>query len=61
MIVTSIQNVYSLTPIYTEQQVYKQQLDPKTLKQSIEFVTYRVYNRLGQIEASHRPNIDLEA
>ena len=61
MITTSIQNVYSVTPVYTEQRVYVQQLDPKTLKETTEFITYRVYTRSGQIEENQRPTVDIRA
>ena len=61
MIVESIQRVYSLTPLYTQQEVIKTTVDPKTLKEYQEFITYRIYNSAGQVEEAHRPKIDLQA
>ena len=61
MIVESIQRVYSLTPLYTQQEVIKTTVDPKTLKEYQEFITYRIYNAQGQVEEAHRPKIDLQA
>jgi hypothetical protein len=61
MIVESIQNVYSVTPAYTEQTVYKTSIDPKTLKEYQEIVTYKVYNRQGQIEESYQPKVNIQA
>jgi hypothetical protein len=61
MIVESIQNVYSLTPLYTEQTVYKTSIDAKTHKEYQEIISYKVYNRRAEIEESHKPQIDLRA
>lgn len=61
MIVESIQRLYSLTPLYSEQQVIKTSIDPKTLKEYQEFVVYRIYNSSGQIEESYRPKVDQRA
>ena len=61
MHVTSIQNTYSITPLYTEQEVKRTLVDEKTRKETIEFIVYRVYNRLGQLEENHQPRIDLRA
>jgi hypothetical protein len=61
MIVESIQRVFALTPSYSEQTVYKNTLDPKTLKEYQEIITYRVYNRQGQIEESYEPKVDQRA
>jgi hypothetical protein len=61
MIVESIQRVFALTPAYSEQTVYKNTVDPKTLKEYQEFVTYKIYNRQGQIEESYQPKIDQRA
>ena len=61
MIVESIQRLYSLTPLYTQQDVIKTSIDPKTLKEYQEFISYRVYNSQGLVEESHKPKIDLRA
>lgn len=61
MIVESIQRIFSVTPLYTEQTVYKNTVDPKTLKEYQEIVTWRVYNSLGQIEESYQPKINTQA
>jgi len=61
MIVESIQSVYSITPLYSQQEVIKTTVDPKTLKEYQEFITYKVYNRQGHVEESHQPKIDLRA
>jgi hypothetical protein len=61
MIVESIQNVYSVTPAYTEQTVYKTSIDPKTLKEYQEIITYKVYNRQGEIEETRQPRVDVRA
>lgn len=61
MIVESIQNIYSLTPLYTQQTVYTTSVDPKTLKEYQEIISYRIYNRQGQLEESYQPKIDLRA
>jgi hypothetical protein len=60
MIVESIQRVYSITPLYTEQRVYKTSVDPKTNKEYSEIVTYRIYNSQGQLEESHRPKVNVQ-
>jgi hypothetical protein len=61
MIVESIQSVYTITPLYSQQEVIKTMLDPKTDKTYQEFVTYKIYNSLGQEETSYRPKIDVQA
>ena len=61
MTVESIQRVYSVTPLYTQQEVIKTSLDPKTQKEYREFITYRIYNPAGQVEESYQPKIDLQA
>jgi len=61
MTVESIQRVYSVTPLYTEQEVIKTTTDPKTDKEYREFITYRTYNRAGEIEEAYRPKVDLQA
>ena len=61
MHVTSIQNIYSITPLYTEQEVRRTLVDSKTHKETIEFIIYRVYNRLGQLEENRPQQIDLQA
>jgi len=61
MIVESIQNVYLTTPLLTEQRVYKTSVDPKTLKEYQEIITYRVYNRQGQIEEHYEPKVNTRA
>jgi hypothetical protein len=61
MIVESIQNIYSITPLYTQQTVYTNSIDPKTLKEYQEITTYKVYNRRGEIEESYQPKIDQRA
>ena len=61
MIVESIQRVFALTPLYSEQTVYKNTVDPKTLKEYQEIVTYKIYNRQGQIEESYQPKVNIQA
>lgn len=61
MIVESIQRVYSVTPLYTEQLVVKNSIDPKTLKEYQEFISYRVYNAQGLVEENHKPQVDVRA
>ena len=61
MMVTSIQTVYSLTPLYTQQEVYRTLVDEKTHKAIQEIITYRTYNRRAEIEENHQPRIDLRA
>ena len=61
MIVESIQRVYSITPLYTEQLVVKTSTDPKTDKIYQEFIAYRVYNSQGIVEEAYKPQIDLRA
>jgi hypothetical protein len=61
MIVESIQRVFALTPSYAEQTVYKNMIDPKTHKEYQEIITYKIYNRQGQIEESYQPKVDLRA
>ena len=61
MTVESIQRVYSITPLYTQQEVIKTSTDPKTQKEYREFITYRIYNRLGQLEENKPTQIDLQA
>lgn len=61
MIVESIQRLYSLTPLYSEQQVIKTIIDPKSLKEYQEFIVYRIYTSAGQIEESYRPKVDQRA
>lgn len=61
MTVESIQRVYSLTPLYTQQEVIKTTTDPKTHKEYREFIVYRIYNRLGQLEENQPNQIDLRA
>lgn len=61
MTVESIQRVYSVTPLYTEQEVIKTTTDAKTQKEYREFIVYRIYNRLGQIEENRPNQIDLRA
>ena len=58
MIVESVQRVYSLTPLYSEQRVFTTSVDPKTNKEYHEIVTYRVYNSQGQLEESRQSKID---
>jgi hypothetical protein len=59
--VDSIQRVYSVTPLYTQQEVIKTSTDPKTQKEYREFITYRIYNRQGQLEENKPQQIDLRA
>ena len=61
MIVESIQRVFAVTPLYTEQTVAKTLRNPETDKTTREFIVYRVYNRLGQIEQNQQNQIDLRA
>jgi len=61
MIVESIQRVWSITPLYTQQEVVKTATDPKTLKEYQEFITYRIYNSQGLIEENKPHQIDLRA
>ena len=61
MIVESIQSVYTITPLYSQQEVIKTTVDPKTLKEYQEFITYKIYNSAGQVEEAHQPKIDLQA
>ena len=61
MTVESIQRVYSLTPLYTQQEVIRTVTDPKTDKEYREFITYRIYNRQGQLEENKPNQIDLQA
>ena len=61
MTVESIQRVYSITPLYTQQEVIKTTTDPKTDKEYREFIVYRVYNPAGQIEERYQPKVDLQA
>ena len=61
MIVESIQRVYSVTPLYTQQEVIKTAVDPKTDKTYQEFITYKIYNSAGQVEEAQQPKIDLQA
>jgi hypothetical protein len=61
MIVESIQSIFSVTPLYTQQEVIKMSKDPKTHKEYQEFITYRIYNRAGQIEENSIPKVDLRA
>jgi ribosomal protein S10 len=61
MTVESVQRVFSVTPLYTQQEVIKTATDPKTQKEYREFIVYRIYNRLGQIEENQQPKIDLQA
>jgi hypothetical protein len=61
MTVESIQRVYSITPLYTQQEVIKTSSDPKTDKEYREFITYRIYNAQGIVEESQKPQIDLRA
>jgi uncharacterized protein YsxB (DUF464 family) len=61
MIVESIQRVFALTPLFTEQEIYKTVRDPKTLKEYTEIITWRVYNQWAQVEESYQPKIDLRA
>ena len=61
MTVESIQRVYSITPLYTQQEVIKTSSDPKTGKEYREFIVYRIYNQAGEIEESYQPKVDLQA
>ena len=61
MTVDSIQRVYSVTPLYTQQEVIKTTTDPKTDKEYREFIVYRIYNRAGLIEENKPNQIDLRA
>ena len=61
MIVESIQRVYSVTPLYTQQEVIKMSIDPATNKTYQEFITYRIYNAQGILEENSVPKIDLRA
>ena len=61
MTVESIQRVYSVTPLYTQQEVIKTTTDPKTDKEYREFIVYRIYNSAGQVEESYQPKVDLQA
>jgi hypothetical protein len=61
MIVESIQNVYSITPLYTQQTVYTLSVDPKTNKEYQEIITYKVYNNRAEIEEHYQPKVDLRA
>ena len=61
MIVESIERVYALYPLYREEQIIRTTQAPKTHKEYRELITYRVYNRLGQIEETYQPKIALRA
>ena len=61
MIIESIQRVYSVSPLYTEQTVYTTSIDPKTHKEYQEIVVYKVYNSLGQVEENHRQQVEVRA
>ena len=61
MIVESIQRVWSITPLYTQQEVVKTTTDPKTDKEYREFVVYRTYNAQGLIEENRPNQTDLRA
>lgn len=61
MIVESVQNVYSITPLYRQQEVIKTTVDPATQKQSQEIIIYRLYNNRAEIEEYYTPKIDLRA
>jgi len=61
MTVESIQRVYSITPLYTQQEVVRTIKDPKTDKEYREFIVYRIYNPAGQIEENKPTQIDLQA
>jgi hypothetical protein len=61
MIVESIQNVYAITPLYTQQTVYVNSVDPKTHKEYTEIITWRVYNQRGQLEESYQPQVNVQA
>lgn len=61
MIVESIQNVYSITPLYTEQTAYKTIVDPLSNKEYQEIITWRIYNSAGQVEEHYQPKVDVQA
>ncbi len=61
MIVESIQRIFAVTPLYTEQQVYKTIVDPETLKTYTEIITWRVYDRKGHIQESYQSQLDIRA
>jgi hypothetical protein len=61
MVIESIQRVYSVTPLYTEQRVYTTAVDPQTDKQYSEIVIYKIYNSQGQTEESYQPKVDVRA
>ncbi len=61
MITESIQRIWALTPLYTSQTQIKTQVDEVTGKRTLEFVEYKIYNRQGQIEESHKTQLDLRA
>jgi hypothetical protein len=61
MIIESIQRVFSITPLFTQQEVIKTATDAKTGKEYREFITYRIYNRQGLLEENRPPHVDLRA
>lgn len=61
MIVESIQRVYSVTPLYRQEEVVKTTLDPATLKQSQEIIVYRLYNNRAEVEETYHPKVDVKA
>ena len=61
MIVESIQNVYSITPLYTQQTVYTLSRDPISNKEYQEIIVYKVYNNRAEIEEHYQPKVDVRA
>jgi len=61
LIVESIQNVYSVNPLYTEQRVYTLSRDPISNKEYQEIIVYKVYNNRAEIEESYQPKVDVRA
>ena len=61
MIVESIQNVYSITPLYTQQTVYVNSVDPISRKEYQEIITYKVYNNRAEVEEHYQPKVDIKA
>jgi len=61
MIIESIQRVYSVSPLYTEQTVYTTSVDPKTHKEYQEIIVYKIYNSRAEMEEHCQPRVDVRA
>lgn len=61
MIISSIKNIWLRTSQYTEQTHYTTLVDPRTQKEYIEPIVYRVYNRRAELVEHTEPKLDLRA